>query len=180
MKPSVRLVSRSEALSLVSEATEIYREVYSGPPYNETAENVALFQSSWERRVSREGFLMCAAFDGLGRLLGFSYGWATKVGDVWNTRIRTELTADEVAKWYVDCFELMDLAVSARAQGLGLGRSLMNELLAHARNQTALLLTHSTATRASEMYRRYGWTVLRERFQPGSPNVLTLMVKRLR
>ena len=126
----------------------------------------------------RDGFLFVGALSEWGELVGFAYGWPTQKGEIWNNRLRKELGA-EAEEWLTDCFEFVDLAVRESAHGFGLGRNLMVTLLSHVRERNALLLTHSSSTRASAMYLRYGWRILRDSFCVESQTTLAIMVKNL-
>lgn len=178
MKLKVQLYSPEAASTLCSEVVAVYQEVYCREPYNATPERVRAFSESWPTKTMRPGLVFAGATGETGNLLGFAYGWPTVTGERWNTLLRAELR-DEAEEWLSDCFEFCELAVTSSAQGFGAGRALMKTVFSHVNNRTALLLTHRSTTRASEMYKRDGWHVLRDSFQLEGGNPLAIMVKKL-
>jgi len=65
--PAMRYFSRSFdsklAQEIKSQIVDVYRSVYSLPPYNEVNNQIESFSASWEARVSKNGFLFCGATD---------------------------------------------------------------------------------------------------------------------
>ena len=155
---------------------EVYQSVYSLQPYSESEAQVQLFSKSWKERTQKTGFLFVGALDSNSQLVGFSYGWNSSHGDLWNTRLSNEL-AEKGQKWLSDCFEFVDLAVRPSEQGFGLGRDLTKELFAIVKAETAILLTHQTTTKASEMYLRNGWIELQKNFEVAPGKIYQVMGK---
>ena len=87
--------------------------------------------------------------------------------------------ANSALIWLSDCFEFVDLAVTPLAQGSGLGRELTKELFSMVTAKTAILLTHQTTTKASEMYLRNGWVRLSENFEVAPGKFYQIMGKEI-
>ena len=164
MKYSLKIFDSTLALDAKNEVVDVYRSVYSLPPYNEVDSQIDSFAASWPSRISKPGFLFVGATDQDGSLVGFSYGWRSVAGDDWNVKLNHQL-GDLSLQWLSNCFEFVDLAVKPSAQGSGLGRDLTKVLFDLVEAKTAILLTHQTTTKASAMYLRNGWVKLGENFE---------------
>jgi hypothetical protein len=147
VKYSLALFDTKLAIGTKIQVAEVYRSVYSRPPYNETENQVESFSASWEARASKVGFLFVGARDESANLVGFSYGWKSVAGDSWNLKLSEQL-GELSSQWLSNCFEFVDLAVKPSAQGSGLGRDLTKELFSQVEAKTAILLTHQTTTKA--------------------------------
>lgn len=173
----VKKLSIEEALQLQNSIVEVYRSVFTLPPYNSSEEKIDKFAKSWESLVRKEGFEIVAAFVN-NEMVGFSSGWKSIPGDYWYEKFKIAL-GDGSQLWLEDCFEFVELAVKPSAQGLGLGRDLTKEIFKNVNAKTALLLTHSSGTKASEMYVRNGWIVLNNNFVTSSGQIFQIMGKKL-
>lgn len=179
MECPIRNFSPPHAIGVKNQVVDIYRSVYSLPPYNETDSQIEKFSESWETRTSKNGFVFVGAVDKESdRLVGFSYGWRSTPGDEWNRRLSEQL-GNLSNQWLSNCFEFVDLAVDPSAQGFGLGRDLTRKLFALVDTKTAILLTHQTTTKASEMYMRNGWTKVVEHFEVAPGKLFQIMGKTL-
>jgi ribosomal protein S18 acetylase RimI-like enzyme len=73
-----------------------------------------------------------------------------------------------------------ELHVRQAAQGQGLGRALLDRLLAGPPAPTAVLTTPDKETRARGFYRAHGWTdLVRGLTFPGDPRIFAVLGKRL-
>lgn len=178
MQYTVKHLDAKAAAAMRDSVVEVYRSVYSLPPYNESENQITAFSNSWETRTSKAGFLFVGAFDKQEKLVGLSYGWRSVVGDAWNSLLAKQL-GNSSEKWLSDCFEFVDLAVKPETQGAGLGRELTQNLFALTKAKTAILLTHQSTTRASEMYVRNGWERLVQNFEIAPGKVYQIMGKSL-
>ncbi len=135
--------------------------------------------------LDRDGLRAVAAADRDGRLLGIAYGHLGGHGQWWHDRVQValvdELGAREAASWLRDAFEVCELHVRPEAQGTGLGRALLDALLAATAAPTALLSTPDRETRARGFYRAAGWVDLVRRLRfPGDPREFAVLGLRLR
>jgi ribosomal protein S18 acetylase RimI-like enzyme len=82
--------------------------------------------------------------------------------------------------WLENAFEVCELHVRPERQGRGLGRSLLDTLLAGTDAATAVLSTPDRRTRARGFYRAGGWQDLVRGLRfPGDPRVFAVLGKRL-
>ncbi|MEK6774497.1 MAG: GNAT family N-acetyltransferase [Bdellovibrionota bacterium] len=178
MRYIIKTFDQKNLVSAKFSVVEVYKSVYSLAPYNEPASQIESFSTSWETRTKKNGFLFVGAEDEAKKLVGFAYGWKSISGDSWNMKLSARL-GELSAHWLSDCFEFVDLAVIPSVQGVGLGRDLTKELFAQVNAKTAILLTHQTTTKASEMYLRNGWIQLSNNFEVAPGKLYQVMGKTL-
>ena len=146
-----RYVSPAEVSERVVELRAVYAEVFSLPPYNEGPELADEFLDQLAAESKRPGFSLVAACGG-GRLLGFAYGYTMPAGEWWDG---TDRPAPEEVK-AADKLAVIEWAVLPDRRGAGVGRRLLDELLAGRREQWATL-TVVPAAAARAIYDRWGW-----------------------
>jgi ribosomal protein S18 acetylase RimI-like enzyme len=134
--------------------------------------------------VDRRSLQVVAAVDAAGGLLGIAYGYVGARGQWWHDHVRAALTealGERAARGWIDgAFEVCELHVRPAAQGSGLGRALLDSLLADAPSTTAVLTTPDTETRARGFYRAAGWTdLVRDLVFPGDPRPFAVLGLRL-
>lgn len=112
----------------------IYREALG---YSEEA---AEFLMTRIRKSDEAGLntVLLGAFEGE-TLVGFVFGFNLAPQNWWAMQIDSRLPKDY--DWYANTFELNELAVDLAFQGRGIGRSLMEELLAAIPQKNVLLGT---------------------------------------
>lgn len=135
--------------------------------------------------LDRDGLRTVAARDQAGRLIGIAYGHLGAHGQWWHDRVQVALVealgAQQAASWLGGAFEVCELHVRPLWQGSGLGRELLDTLLAGTSAPTALLTTPDTETRARGFYRAAGWSDLVRRLSfPGDPREFAVLGLRLR
>lgn len=118
--------------------------------------------------ATRPGYLAVAAIRRR-RLVGFGYGYTSAPGQWWHEQVAAALRdRPESQIWLRDAFELAELHVFPRAQGRGLGRRMLADLLEATPRRSVLLSTPEGTTRAWALYRSVGFVdVLREHRFPG-------------
>lgn len=130
--------------------------------------------------LDRRGLRGVAATDDDGRLVGVAYGYLGGPGQWWHDQVRGALPAPVAEQWLTDAFEVCELHVRPRQQGNGLGRKLLDLLLAGPPARTAVLTTPDRETRARGFYRAAGWLDLtRGLVFPGDPRVFAVLGKAL-
>ena len=140
------------------------------------------FGDTLRRHATYRGFVAYGAFNLRGRLVGFSYGYASQPGLWWREQIAAPLSAAEREEWLADAFELAELHVHPSCQGNGLGSKLHDLLIANQPHRTAVLSAMHRSDRAQALYASRGWQVLvpdlRFSTEPGTPfSVLALRVR---
>jgi len=134
--------------------------------------------------LQREGLRAVAGREAGGRLVGIAYGHVGAPGQWWHDQVRTALEralgAGAAGPWVDGAFEVCELHVRPAWQGTGLGRDLLDRLLAGTPAPVALLTTPDTETRARGFYRAQGWADLVRRLRfPGDPREFAVLGLRL-
>jgi GNAT superfamily N-acetyltransferase len=152
-------------LAALGPIVDVYREVFTFPPWNETEELVTGFVERLRQGCRRPGFVAFTAYQD-GDLVGFATGWPTPPpfpdGRSY-TAVANQYGHAWVNRWLVGAFEIDELAVSQRFQGRGLGAELLDACVRMAPHQAAWLLTHDHAEETVQFYRRRSW------YQPPAP-----------
>jgi GNAT superfamily N-acetyltransferase len=163
-----------QALQLVAEVGELYAEVFAEPPYLEGPQDVARFVEHFTGDLTRPGFGLVRAADG-SVLVGVAYGWTMAAG-AWFSRPEVE-PPPEVRD--VPRFAVMEWMVRSDRRGEGVGRRLMDLLLA-GRPESWAVLAANPAALARRIYQRWGWRPLGPIRPAGMPalEVLALPLRR--
>lgn len=175
MMPSVeyRHLTAAEANTRIGQFKAIYAAVFSLPPYNEGPEMADKFVG-WVRDESAEpGFDFIEAVE-YGVSIGFAYGYAQPTGKWWRG-------ADKPAPPEVRAgptFAVMEWAVLPDQRGKGIGRALMDELLAR-RTEPYAVLTVNPAAEARRLYERLGWQHVASTKPGNSRSGMDVMLLRL-
>ncbi|HUR51259.1 MAG TPA: GNAT family N-acetyltransferase [Mycobacteriales bacterium] len=130
--------------------------------------------------LDRTGLRAVAALEGE-ELVGIGYGYVGEPGQWWHDQVAEALTQQQRATWLEDAFEVCELHVRPEQQGHGLGRHLLETLLAGTTARTAVLTTPDRETRARAFYRAGGWQDLARGLRfPGDPRWFAVLGKPLR
>lgn len=158
--------------SLLNQAAELYQEVW-GKDDNSIKERLL-------RHYTYPGFKGIAALSDEARMLGFSYGYTSSVGQYYHGLLSKEFEAEQYDKWLKDCFEIVELAVHPAARKKGLATMLMNQLMEGNKHHTAILTTQASNHSALNLYKRLEWMAIKETFYPdGENNPFVIMGKKL-
>jgi ribosomal protein S18 acetylase RimI-like enzyme len=167
-----RMLDPTEANRRIPELQEVYRVVFSSPPYSEGPEMVDKF-AEWIAEESRNsGFQMNVALRGE-KIVGFAYGYVQSAGDWWRGTDRPVSKEVKAA----DRFAVMEWAVIPEVRGHGIGKQLMENLLA-ARVEPYATLTVNPAADARTIYERWGWRHVAST-KPGKMPGMDVMLKEL-
>ena len=179
MKFSIRRFDAASVFQMKESILDIWLAVYSLPPDAASESDIRSWISSLEKRIQKEGFVFVGAQDSQEHLLGYAYGWASgPITEPFVARLAEEL-GELNSEWLESCFYFADLGVLPSSQGRGLGRRLVEELMACVKAQRSLLLTHNVPTVASEMYLRHGWVELKKDFKAANDKLYRIMGKKL-
>jgi ribosomal protein S18 acetylase RimI-like enzyme len=130
--------------------------------------------------LDRPGLRAVAANAEDGRLVGIAYGYLGEPGQWWHDQVSSALPPDVARTWLSGAFEVCELHVRPALQGQGVGRALLDRLLAGPPAHAAVLTTPDKETRARAFYRDAGWTdLLRGLMFPGDPRAFAVLGKRL-
>jgi ribosomal protein S18 acetylase RimI-like enzyme len=130
--------------------------------------------------LERRGLRTIAALDDDDRLVGVAYGYLGAAGQWWHDQVRAALSKEHATRWLDGAFEVCELHVRPAVQGQGLGRQLLDTLLAGPPAPTAVLTTPDKETRARRFYREAGWVDLaRHLVFPGDARAFAVLGKEL-
>jgi GNAT superfamily N-acetyltransferase len=148
-----------DTLHASGDIIDLYRAVFTAPPWNETDARIDEFSARLARDVQRPGFVAKVAhLDG--HPAGFGTGWPTR-SPFPSTRaygrVVEQLGSESVAALLIGALEVDELAVAPAAQRHGVGGRILDALLKEAPDQRAWLLTWNSSPQATGFYRRRGW-----------------------
>jgi GNAT superfamily N-acetyltransferase len=146
-----QLFDGPQAMELTEVLRGLYAEVYAEPPYCEGEEHVNQFVERFAEEVRRPGFSLAAALHGQS-LIGAAHGWTMGPGK-WFSSPTNEPPVDvrNVPK-----FAIMEWMVRKPYRGSGIGRHLLDLLLAK-RPEPFAILASNPAAPARQIYEKWGW-----------------------
>lgn len=144
-------VDPDAARDRVGDLRRVYEIVYAEPPYRQGPEDADEFEDRFARQSEQDGFRLVIAVAG-GRVVGFCYTIGLPAGRWWRGAQQdppAELVdADKVA--------VVELVLLSPYRGRGLGRALLDEVLAGRPERWATLLAEPDAP-ARAIYAHWGW-----------------------
>lgn len=174
MHPLLTLWDRDELAARTDDVLDVYAEAME-VPRTAARSRKAILQS----HLDRAGLKAVVALDG-DRVTGFAYGYLGAPGQWWYDQVAIALGRELGDVWLDRPFEVCELHVRPAHQGTGLGRSLLDTLLAGVPAATAVLTTPDLETRARSFYRAGGWVdLLRGLRFAGDPRVFAVLGKQL-
>lgn len=172
----IRLISTDEFAGHISRLADIY-----GAAMKRSGDLVVQRRDIMAGHVDRRGFVAACAVDADDHVVGFGYGYHGRPGEWWHDVVADALGRDAARTWLSDAFELAELHVGPDHQGTGLGRRLLDTVLAAATGRTVVLSTHDRETVARSLYRSEGFVDLLRDFRfPGSSEVYAVLGLQLR
>jgi GNAT superfamily N-acetyltransferase len=139
----------------------IYRDAFSSSPYCKEEAGVVDFAQSLPRHLEKEGFRIAVKLENqTKRAVGFAYGYANTPDQLWYEEVAKAVQPWIVTEWLTGSFRLVEMAVTPKAQGQGIGGLLHDHLLRGLSYQKAVLSTMAAQTSAHSMYHKRGWQVL--------------------
>src|SRR5712691_5448609 len=148
-----------EAKVVHGEVVDVYRSVFTQPPFNDSEREVGWFAQEFGTDVELPEFRCFVARLG-GAVVGFAYGFRTFEGEPWNDWYAEVLRAVGPAAadaWIRGRFAVGWLAVRAEHRQHGIGSRLYEGLLASEGQARWWLVTQDLDTPARRLYRRRGW-----------------------
>jgi len=149
----------SDAKALHGDVVDIYRSVFTQPPFDDSEREVGWFDQEFGGDVELPGF-RCFVARAEGRTVGFAYGFRTFDTEPWNDWYAEVLNAvgPTVAdEWIRGQYAVGWFALLPDHRGQGLGSRLHDELIASAQPTRWWLVTHDLDTPARRLYGQRGW-----------------------
>ncbi|MFF2198773.1 GNAT family N-acetyltransferase [Streptomyces sp. NPDC058157] len=164
---SINQLAGSAATAAADSFRLIYAEVFAGPPYYETEEDVS---AAFDRFRSRTSVLAALATTDDGEPVGMAYGWLVPPQTDWWDRLTEPVPEDVRREDGRRTFGLMELAVRAPWRRQGVARRLHEALFATVDAERVLLNVHTENHAAITAYRSWGYRKLGDAHPwPGAP-----------
>ena len=143
----------------------LYDQVFSQSPFlwsnEESGRHRALLG-----RLKNESSFGIATVQIAEQLVGFAYGYQLHPNTAWWQNYLEPLPDELTHEWPGRTFALTNLAVETTWRGQGLGRKLIERLLASRTQQRATLLVQPAATDTQAFYQHLGWRKVGRRQMP--------------
>jgi ribosomal protein S18 acetylase RimI-like enzyme len=139
----------------------VYRAAMAAPPFFETEVETGWFAAELAGELDEAGYRCWVGRDG-DRVVGFAHGFPTPEVPAggWYGSLREAVGPDAAGHWLEGQFAVVWIAVHPDRRGRGLGRRLLERLLAGAGTERAWLVTHDLDTPARALYRSLGFREL--------------------
>jgi ribosomal protein S18 acetylase RimI-like enzyme len=150
-----------ETVAVSDQLVAVYRAAMGAPPFSETEVEAGWFAEELAGELTEPGYRCWVAGDD-DRVVGFAYGFPTPEirSEGWYGSLRRAVGPEGAERWLVGQFAVVWLAVHPGWRGRGLGRRLLERLLAGAGTERAWLVTHDMDTPARGLYRSLGFREL--------------------
>ncbi|WP_245928845.1 GNAT family N-acetyltransferase [Murinocardiopsis flavida] len=177
-------LSAPSFLHAVPAFMEIYRAAMDPPADQVQGRRAVMERHSTLPRFHAVAAIALGGTDPGGTAVGFAYGFHGHGGQWWHDVVTEELRRRDptaVSAWFADSFEIAEVHVHPRWQGIGVGRAVLERLAAARTERTAALSTRTGRTPAHRLYTSAGFVAVLPEFSfPGSPDQpFTIMAARL-
>jgi ribosomal protein S18 acetylase RimI-like enzyme len=153
---TVRQQDSSQAVALIDAICRLYDAVFSQPPFRWTDEESEHHRRSLAGLVTNPTFGLATA-EAADELVGFAYGVGLAGDTAWWSRMTRSLPEELTVEWDGRTFAVIDLAVRQDFRKRGVGRALLDTLLANRSEERATLTVQPVATDTKAFYDHLGW-----------------------
>jgi GNAT superfamily N-acetyltransferase len=174
-------VPAEEAGQVADELGEVYKEVFSEPPYEYGDEHVRLFKDRFAIQHQREGAALVVARDSAGKMAGFAFGLTMPPKAPWWTDLTTEVEPGMTDEPPGRTFVLIELLVRRPWRGAGVATRLHDLVLEDRSGERATLTVQPASGPAQHAYANWGWRKVAQKRNPlpDSP-IFDVLIKELR
>ena len=137
----------------------LHYSIFSAPPFVTSISGVEQQMAVFDDLLEKDAFTVSIARAGE-MLIGFAYGHRLPVDHLWWGRFLVDIPQSLTDEWEGRTFTLVDLAVDERHRREGLGRRLVQTLLAGRREERVILSTQPSADDAHAFYSASGWQLI--------------------
>lgn len=145
-----------QAAALLDPICLLYDTVFSQPPFRWTDDESEHHRQSLIRLIANPACALVTA-NAADELVGFAYGVALKPGTAWWSGMTEPLPEELTAEWNGRTFAIIDIAVLEDYRKQGIGRALLDALLADRPEQRATLTVQPVAADTKAFYEHLGW-----------------------
>ena len=135
----------------------VYAEVFAEPPYNETADDVAVTFRRFRSQTRKGTFRGALARAEDGEPVGMAFGYPLSAKTGWWGHLIDPVSEEMQREDGQRTFGLMEMAVRAPWQRHGVARRLHEALLAGGYEERSLLNVHPSSEAAQAAYRSWGY-----------------------
>lgn len=138
---------------------DLYDEVFAEPPMHWSPDQSADHQETLRRLMASPGFGLVLAHAG-DELVGFAYGRTLAMDTKWWDNFLEPVPAEVTTERPDRTFAVIDFGVQRSWRGQGLGRRLLDTLLADRPEERATLAVEPAADNSQGFYRHLGWQLV--------------------
>ena len=148
------LLAGQEVAAISDQLVAVYRAAMGAAPFHETEVETGWFAEELASELGEAGFRCWVATEH-DQVVGFAYGFETPAipPEGWYGLVREAVGPAAADHWLAGQFSVVWIAVHPDRRGRGLGRRLLERLLAGAATERAWLITHDLDTPARALYR---------------------------
>lgn len=154
---TVRVLDGEAAARAEQDFASVYAEAFAGPPYNETADEIASTFRRFRSQTRKPTFRGALARTMEDEPVGMAFGYPLGVDTGWWGRLAVPVSEEMRREDGHRTFGLMEMAVRASWRRHGVARRLHGALLAAGREERALLNVHPSSEAAQAAYRSWGY-----------------------
>ena len=153
---SLNRLDGEQAGAVLDELDDLYREVYSEPPYKWAEDRLALFRARFEEQRRQPGFALVTARVN-GSLAGFTFGVTLGPATPWWENLAEPLSEEITREYEGRTFAVIEILVRAAARRLHFGQQLHDLLLKGRTEVRATLAVLASAEAGRAACDRWGW-----------------------
>jgi ribosomal protein S18 acetylase RimI-like enzyme len=163
---------------LLDGCVAVYRAAFGAPPYREPPEQADELRARIERYADREGFALPVFQQGdAGPVRAFALAAVAHEGDWWRDAVAAFVGPEITERWLGESvLEIVHVAVAPVAQRSGIGRQMLDALVAGTSAPTAALSVDPRAEDAQWFYLATGWTPISTRVRTAPASAPTWLM----